>query len=78
MIDLKNLPSYQIMVAEGKAEGKAEGIRDTILRQGKKKFGKPSAKVLRDLNAIVDESRLTELSERILDVDSWKELLATN
>ena len=67
-------------MAKGKAEGKAEAtidtLREAIFRLGKKKFGKPSAKVVRELNAISDERRLTELSDRILDVDSWKELLA--
>jgi predicted transposase YdaD len=84
MIDLQESTTYQIIHGRGKAEGKAEGIakgkadgiRETILRQGKKKLGKPSAKILRELNAVTDESRLAALSERILDVDSWKELLA--
>jgi hypothetical protein len=62
--------------AQAEAEVKADALRDIILRQGKKKFGKPSAKVVRELNGIADEGRLTELSERILDVDSWKDLLA--
>jgi len=89
MIDLRDSKSYQRRKAEAKAEVKAEAeaelkaevkaeaLRDTILRLGKKRFGKPSAKVVRELNAIADEGRLTELSERILDVNSWKELLAS-
>jgi predicted transposase YdaD len=84
MIDLTESLSYKKIVAEGKAVGLAEGkaagridaLRDTVLRLGKKKLGKPSPKVTRDLNAITDERRLTELSERILDVETWKELLA--
>ena len=63
-------------LAVGKAVGKAEGLRDILLRLGTKKFGKPSAKYLRELNRITDQRRLTDLGERLLDVDSWKELLS--
>jgi predicted transposase YdaD len=79
MLDLQESHAYQIIhrrgEVKGEAKGKIEGIRDTLLRVGRKKLGKPSVKVLRDLNAITDELRLTELSERILDVATWKELL---
>ena len=77
MIDLRESHAYHIIIEEGKAEGRLESLRDILLRQGTKKFGKPSAKVARALNAIKDERRLARLSERILDVNSWKELLAT-
>src|ERR1035438_6869262 len=80
MIDLRDSHAYQIILEEGEAKGKAEGrvesLRDVLLRQGTKKFGKPSAKVLRELNAISEETRLAKLSERLLDVESWKDLLA--
>ena len=80
MIDLKESTGYQIIYGRGKTEGKAEGsletLRATILRLGKKKFGEPSAEVVSELKGIADEARLTELSERILDVDSWKNLLS--
>ena len=50
-------------------------LRDMILQQGKKKFGKVTAKAMREINAIQDEQRLKVLADRILDVDSWKDLL---
>ena len=79
MVDLTESLSYQKIIAKGLAEGMAKGtidaLRDAIFLQGKKKFGKPSAKVVRNLNHIADERRLTELIERLLDVDSWKDLL---
>ncbi len=80
MIDLRESHAYHIILEEGQAIGEAKGriasLHDTLLRLGKKKFGKPSAKILRELNAITEETRLAQLSERILDVDSWRDLLA--
>jgi hypothetical protein len=70
-IDWTESVGYQMILEEGAIKA----LRETILRMGKKKFGKPSAKTVREVKAIADESRLTELSERILDVDSWKKLL---
>jgi hypothetical protein len=88
MIDLSHSKSYQRRMAQADAEGLAKGmaraeakamaevLRKIILRLATKKFGKPGTKALRDLKAISDETRLTALSDRILDVDSWKDLLS--
>lgn len=62
--------------AEGRVEGRIDALRDMILRQGKKKIGKPSAKIVREVKAITDERRLMDISERILEVQTWKDLLA--
>ena len=75
MIDLRESHGYQIILDEGKAEGRFDTLRETIVRLGNKKFGKPSAKIVRAVNAVTDERRLTELCDRILDVDTWQELL---
>ncbi len=77
MVDLRESSVYQMILDEGKAEGTLQALRDTILRQGKKKFGKPGAKVVRELNAITSAGRLVQLSDRLLDVDRWKELLTS-
>lgn len=62
---------------EGREEGRLEGQRETLLRLGRKKFGRgPSKKQLAELDAITNPARLAELSERLLDVDTWGELLA--
>jgi predicted transposase YdaD len=78
MVDLRESSVYQMILDEGKAEGTLQALRDTILRQGRKKFGKPSAKIVRELNAITSAGRLVQLSDRLLDVDSWKELLTSD
>ncbi len=71
MLNLEHSPSYQKIVAKGEVKS----LREIILRMGTKKFGKPSAKVQREVTAITSVERLLELSERILDVATWRELL---
>ncbi len=77
MINLRESHGYQSILDEGKVEGRIDALRDTVLRLGRKKFGKANSKIMRALDSIADESRLAELSERILDVDSWKELFTS-
>jgi hypothetical protein len=61
---------------EGRQEGRVEGIRSTVLRVGRQKFGRPpSRKQQQALEAITDPERLEGLAARLLDVDSWAELL---
>jgi hypothetical protein len=60
-----------------KAEGKLEEARAMLLLQGRKKFGRaPTKKQLGELSATTDLARLEALGERLLDVNTWAELLA--
>jgi hypothetical protein len=59
------------------AEGARRELRKTLLRQGRKRFGAPEAGVETALQAITDLPRLERMSERLLDVTTWAELLAT-
>jgi predicted transposase YdaD len=77
MIDLRESHAYQIILEEGEAKGESKWKSEVILHLATKKFGKPTAKQLRTFNAITDAAKLTELGERLLEVDSWKALLAT-
>jgi len=61
--------------AKGYAEGYAEGIRRTILVQGRKKFGEPTAEQTSVLSATADLDWLKSLSLDLLDVTTWEELL---
>ena len=56
-------------------EGEAIGVQKTLLRQGQKRFGPPDATTKSAIKAITDLSRLETLSERLLDVKGWQELL---
>lgn len=75
---MKESVTYQAIIAEGKAEGLVEGARKLLLHQGTGRFGPPSKANLADLKRINDLARLEELSDRMLIVDSWRELLNTN
>jgi len=59
----------------GETRGEARGERKVIIRQGAKRFGEPSEDVLARLSAIESTSELEALSLRLLEVESWQELL---
>jgi hypothetical protein len=59
------------------AKGELEEARKILLRQGRKKLGQPDERVLALVAGISDRDRLDLLLDRILDVASWDELLAT-
>jgi hypothetical protein len=58
-------------------EGREDEARKLLLRQGRRKFGQPEPAVEAALQAIGDLARLERMSERLLDVTTWDELLAT-
>ena len=61
---------------EGEAKGKAEATREAVLRLGQQRFGKPSRKQRASLDAIADLPRLVRIHDALLQVNSWRELLA--
>jgi predicted transposase YdaD len=61
--------------AEGRAEGKAEEARNLVLRLGVKRFGPLASPAREAIERIVSLEELERLAERILEVESWKELL---
>ena len=85
---MRESSTYQAILAEGEAKGKAEGkaegeaegalkeARKLLLALGSQRFGAPSAAVRDTLAGIATLQRLERLSERLLDVESWDELLA--
>jgi predicted transposase YdaD len=70
---------YQDIFAKGEAkgliEGRTEEARQAVLQLGRKKLGQPDEGVRMRIAAIADVDRLNFLLERILDVESWDELL---
>ena len=63
---------------EQRREEDRAGIRAMLLRLGKKRFGRsPSKKQAAELQAITDPARLLAIGERLLDVNTWSELLAS-
>jgi predicted transposase YdaD len=57
-------------------EGEARGLQNTLLRQGRKRFGEPDDAVRQAVLAITDLEQLARLTEDLLDVSTWQELLA--
>jgi hypothetical protein len=56
-------------------EGEARGLLNTMLRQGRKRFGEPDDAVQQAVRAITDLEQLARLTEDLLDVATWQELL---
>jgi predicted transposase YdaD len=78
--NMKTSPFLNEIRAEGREEGREEGrveqARVLLLRQGRRKFGvSPTKKQHKALMMITDIARLEALADRLLDVDSWAELL---
>ena len=69
--------TYQAILREGREEGREEEARNIILRQGSIRFGLPDEAVANQLRAINEIARLEEMSELLLKVNSWQELLAS-
>jgi predicted transposase YdaD len=61
----------------GRVEGAVEEARKTLLRIGRKKLGPPDEQISGRIAEITELDRLHVLLDRILDVSSWDELLAS-
>ena len=68
----KESTTYQAILREGKLEE----VKRILLRLGRKRFGPPKAAVKSKIEAIDDLVQLEHLSDRILDAQSWDELIA--
>lgn len=72
MIDwMKASDTYRAIVEEGAAEA----LHETLLRLGCVQFGPPDEQTKAAIEGISEVPRLQELTERLLRVKSWKELL---
>jgi hypothetical protein len=56
-------------------KGMEEGFRIMLLKQGRARFGPPSKEVEAQIASIRDGDRLQDLGDRILNAQSWDELL---
>lgn len=76
--------TYQALIArgleqgieQGTEQGLERGVRTTILRQGTKRFGPLPAPLAAVLDNIHSVERLETISDRLLEVESWDELMA--
>ena len=81
---LEDSVTYQDIIAKGEAigrakveaEGRAETAQKWLIRLERKKFGEPDAETLNILQSLTDLERLEQLLYRLLEVETWVELLA--
>jgi predicted transposase YdaD len=76
VLGMKESTTYQAIVREGRELGRVEEARRILLRLGKSRFGTPDAAVRGALEGITDLAQLEGLTDRLLRVTSWEELLA--
>ena len=62
-------------IAQYEAVAEAKGIRETLFRLGRKRFGEPTTEAVQQLTAITSVETLQQLAERLLEVENWEELL---
>lgn len=74
--DMEESTTYQYILQKGEERGEMRSLRATILRQGRRKFGEPSAEQMQSLEGIANLERLQEVTDRVSDATSWEELLA--
>lgn len=78
-LKMKESSTYQEIKNEGRVEGQSEGrtaeARAVLLRLGSKRFGAPTTPVQAAIDALDQIETLDLLIDRILDVESWAELL---
>ena len=79
---MRDSDTYMAILDEGREEGREEGrldeVKKMIVRLGQKSLGTPDENVKTTLEAITDLDHLEALVDRIAEVKSWQELLATS
>jgi hypothetical protein len=65
--------AYDVLVEEGEVKA----LRETLLRLGRKRFKSADQSIEASVNTITDLDRLKRMTERLLEVTTWQELLST-
>ena len=77
---MRESSTYQAFLREGEAVGEARGraseARAILLRLGSRRFGPPDRRTRVAVQRLADLGRLERLTDRVLDVGSWEDLLA--
>ena len=76
IMDVGRLEGMRQGLAKRKLEVMLEGLHSSLLRIGRKRLGKVSAKTKAAIEAITDIDRFEEMVDGLLDVSTWQELLA--
>jgi predicted transposase YdaD len=73
---MKESSTYQAILAEGEQKGLLKEARKLLLSMGTKKLGPPDNQTKSSIEAIGNLTKLEALTERLLDVSTWQELLS--
>jgi predicted transposase YdaD len=74
---MRDSDTYLAILDEGREEGRVEEVKKLIVRFGQKSLGTPGESVTAALASMTDLERLEFLLERVGQVQTWQELLAT-
>jgi predicted transposase YdaD len=77
--------TFQAILEQGREQGREQGLEQgrlqeavaLLLKVGRKQFGAASPSVVTSIEQITDLSRIEQLHERLHEVKSWDELLAS-
>jgi hypothetical protein len=75
--NVEDSPVILEWIRQGEVRGRIEEARAILLRLGRRQFGRVTKATRTALESIVDLERLERMSERLLEVESWQDLLAT-
>ena len=76
MMNWETSSTYQDIIQRGKNQGQLQSKQDDVLELGTKKFGPPPAALEAVVRETKDLARLKLFLSRVLDVNSWDELLS--
>lgn len=82
---MRDSTTYQAILEEGEAAGQVQGreegraaeARNALLYLGTRRFGPPAAATEQAFSAVHDPDLLDSWLRRILDAESWDDLLAS-
>ena len=74
---MRESSTYQGILEEGRVEGERNALQETLLSQGRQKFGSISEAVQAQVLAIRNRRRLKRMTNRLLVAADWQELLST-
>src|SRR5579872_819796 len=72
---MEDSSAFELILDKGRQQGQIQQAHRTLLRQGRNRFGSPDVATEAALKAITDLDRLDRLSEAMLTVNSWQDLL---
>jgi hypothetical protein len=69
--------TYPYIISKCVAKGELLEAKKLLFCQGRKRFGPRDDTIVATIESITDLERLEQMGERLLEVSSWPELLAT-